>query len=373
MKSTISSWRRQYQALPDPAKQRIRRWVTVGWLIVLGALAIWVLTNERENLRDVWHHLKTADRKWLAVIPIAEICSILSVSWTFKLTLRRLGHPVSIPYLFNLHLQRAGVNFAAPLGGALTPFVFADRLERKNVPPEDAILTLAIRTASVWGATLIVLVLTAGLSGKPVLIAGSVAALVAATLLTIFIGRSGRGNWRTPQRWARKLPAKQSTRVLAAIERFKAHDLDPSDLLASIGTTLLTRTATITLIYASVRALGAQPEIADVFLAYVVSFVAGRLVPFFYGMGAVEGSLSLALERGGVPIDIALGTALLFRLVDFLIPSLIGLVLYAWAEHHDPSSAVEKARRAAEIEAAAAATRELEESISREVGSPAGM
>jgi uncharacterized protein (TIRG00374 family) len=368
MKSTITSWWRHYNALPAPVKHRIRRWVTVAWLVILGLLAIWVLLNERDNLRDIWHQLKTADRTWLAVAVVAEICTTLFVSWTFKLTLRRLGHQVSIPYLFNLHLQRAGLNFAAPLGGPLTAYVFVDRLERKGVPPEDSILTLAIRTASVWAATLIVLVLTAGLSRKPLLVAGSIVTLVAAIILTIFIGRSGQGNWKTPQRWARKLPPRSAARVQAAIERFKAHDLNPSDLLGSIGTTLLTRTATITLIYACVRALGHHPKIATIFLAYVFSFLASRLVPFFYGLGAVEGSLSLALQRGGVPLDIALGAALLLRLIDFLIPSLIGLVLYAWAEHQDPNARARRAIRAVEEslgqEGEQSATREIETSPS---------
>ena len=70
------------------------------------------------------------------------------------------------------------------------------------------------------------------------------------------------------------------------------------------------------------------------FMAYVLSFVAGRLVPFMYGMGAVEGSLTIALKQGGVSADIAIGATLLFRYFDFMLPSLIGLVLYTWDERH---------------------------------------
>jgi uncharacterized membrane protein YbhN (UPF0104 family) len=226
------------------------------------------------------------------------------------------------------------VNFAAPFGGAVTGYVFIDRLGRKGVPAEDALLTLAIRTASVWGATVVVLVATAALSRQPVLIAGATALLIAAVAMAFVAARQGQGNWKTLHRGTKRLPSKQAKRVEEAVDRFKGHDLTPGDLLGSIGTTLLTRVATMTLIYSCVRALGFETDLYTVFIAYVASFVAGRLVPFLYGMGAVEGSLSLALQRGGVPGDIAIGATLLFRFFDFFLPSMVGLVLYTWDERH---------------------------------------
>jgi phosphatidylglycerol lysyltransferase len=323
-----------FRTLTPDQRLRVRRILIIAWLLMLLALAIWVLRNQRDDLRDIWTNLKNADRTWLAIALFVEVAGITSVAWTFKLTLRRLGHRVSTRFLTFLHLQRAGVNFAAPFGGAVTAYVFTDRLRRKAVPAEDALLTLAIRTASVWGATIVVLVATAALSEQPLLIAGAVALLIAAIVLAFVAAKQGQGDWKTILRWSKRLPKKQADRVAAAVARFKSHDLTPADLLGSIGTTLLTRTATMTLIYSCVRALGFETDIYTIFIAYVASFVAGRLVPFLYGMGAVEGSLSLALQRGGVPVDIAIGATLLFRFFDFFLPSVIGLALYTWDERH---------------------------------------
>ncbi len=91
------------------------------------------------------------------------------------------------------------------------------------------------------------------------------------------------------------------------------------------------------MIYACVRAVGFSPDLYGIFLAYVTSFVAARIVPVLYGMGAVEGSLTLSLQRSGVPADLAIGATLLFRFFDFFLPSLIGLAMYAWAERKNPS------------------------------------
>ena len=104
-----------------------------------------------------------------------------------------------------------------------------------------------------------------------------------------------------------------------------------------VGSTLLTRLCTISLIYICIRALDFTPSVYALFIAYVSSFVAARLVPVLYGMGAIEGSLTVALQRSGVPAEVAVGAALLFRFFDFLLPSLIGLALYAWAERRNPS------------------------------------
>ncbi len=334
MRAWFHRVRRWHSGLSPDERLRLRRFLVLTWIGVLAILGIWLLNNQRDELRSIWQNLKSADRRWLAIALAAEFAGITSVAWTFKITLRRLKHRVSTRYLVNLHLQRAGVNFAAPFGGPLTGYVFLDRLSRRDVPPEDAFLTLAIRTASVWGATVVILVITATLSGRPLLIAGSIALLIAVIVASFVIAKQGQGNWKTILRWSRKLPVKYSNRVAEAVERFKSHDLTPADLLASIGTTLLTRTATITLIYSCVRALGHEPDIYTVFMAYVLSFVAGRLVPFMYGMGAIEGSLALSLRQGGVPADIAIGAALLFRFFDFILPSLVGLVLYSWDERH---------------------------------------
>jgi phosphatidylglycerol lysyltransferase len=334
----IEGWwrgsRAWFSGLTPDQRLRLRRIAIVTWLLTLAVLAAWVVRNQRDELREIWTALKHADRRWLAIALAAEFAGISSVAWTFRITLRRLGHRVSTAYLTNLHIQRAGVNFAAPFGGPLTGYVFLDRLGRRGVPPEDSLLTLAIRTASVWGATVVVLVATAALSGQPLLIAGSIALLAAAVALSFYLARQGQGNWKTILRWSMRLPRKHAERVEDAVERFKGHGLTPADLLGSIGTTLLTRTATMTLIYACVRSLGYEADAYTIFFAYVASFVASRLVPFMYGMGAVEGSLSLALRNGGVPADIAIGATLLFRFFDFFLPSMLGLILYAWDERH---------------------------------------
>ncbi len=324
------------QLTPDQ-RLRLRRIVILLWLAVLIGLAVWVLRTQRSNLETIWSTLKDANRGWLLVCLVAELAGISSVALTYSLILRRLKHPVSVGYLGYVHVQRAGVGFAAPFGGPITAYVFAERMKRKQVPAEDALLCLVIRTTAVWGATLVVAVLTAALSGRPVLIAGAIAALLGGTALAFLVARTGQGDWRTVLRLAKRMPVRHQERFTSAIDRFKAHDLTPGDLLQFIGTTLMTRTATMSLIYACVRALGFDPAVSTIFIAYVVSFVAGRLVPFLYSMGAIEGSLSLALERGGVPLEIAIGATLLFRFFDFFLPSMVGLALYTWDERRQVS------------------------------------
>jgi phosphatidylglycerol lysyltransferase len=259
-----------------------------------------------------------------------------TVALTYHLILKRLGHQIPVPWLLQLHIQRAGVNFAAPFGGAATAYTWVDRLGQRKVPTEDAVLTLALRTLCVYVATLVVVVITFAVSSRPLFALLGAIAMIALVVLSILIARKGQGDWKTLQRWARKLPERFQDRVLTAIERFKEHQLAPQDLLRVVGSTLLTRLCTISLIYNCIRALDVDPSIYALFIAYVSSFVAARLVPVLWGMGAIEGSLTVALQRSGVPAEVAVGAALLFRFFDFLAPSLIGLALYLWAERKNP-------------------------------------
>jgi phosphatidylglycerol lysyltransferase len=326
-----------YSTAPPESKRRVQRILTIVWLLAVAVLAVWVVRNQQDQLRDILDRLKTADRKWLAAIVIIEILSIWSVAYTYKLTLNRLGHKASTAYQFDLHLQRTGVNFAAPFGGAATAYVYVERMKQAGVNRQDALLALIMRTLSVYGATVVVIVLTAALSGRPLFVIGAVAALIAMILGLIVIARQGQGDWKTILRWAKRLPQKWQRELTEAIDQFKDHELSPVDFIGTVATTLLTRVCTLGLIYACVRAVGFEPDLYAIFLAYVTSFVAARLVPVLYGMGAVEGSLTLSLQRSGVPADIAIGATLLFRFFDFFLPSLIGLALYAWAERKNPS------------------------------------
>ncbi len=345
-----------YATAPPESKRRVRRILTIGWLIVVAVLAVWVLRNQQDQLRDILDRLKTANRSWLAAVIVIEILSIWSVAYTYKLTLNRLGHKASTAYQFDLHLQRTGVNFAAPFGGAATAYVYVERMKQVGVNRQDALLALIMRTLSVYGATVVVVVLTAALSGRPLFVIGAVIGLIVMVVGLIYLARQGRGDWKTILRWARRLPQKLQLQLTNAIDQFKDHQLSPADFLGTIATTLLTRVCTLAMIYACVRAVGYSPDLYGIFLAYVASFVAARIVPVLYGMGAVEGSLTLSLQRSGVPADIAIGATLLFRFFDFFLPSLIGLAIYAWAERKNPSfrdepiADVPATRQAEEIE-----------------------
>ena len=336
MSNPIRKLWNDYSSASPESKRRVQRILTIVWLIVVAVLAVWVLRNQREQLHDILDRLKTANRYWLAVVVVIEILSIWSVAYTYKLTLKRLGHKVSTAYQFDLHLQRTGVNFAAPFGGAATAYVYVERMKQAGVNRQDALLALVMRTLSVYGATVVVVVLTAALSGRPLFVIGAVIGLIAMILALIYLARQGQGDWKTILRWAKRLPQKLQRQLTDAIDQFKDHQLSPGDFIGTIATTLLTRVCTLAMIYACVRAVGFSPDIYGIFLAYVTSFVAARIVPVLYGMGAVESSLTLSLQRSGVPGDIAIGATLLFRFFDFLLPSLIGLAVYAWAERKNP-------------------------------------
>ncbi len=325
-----------YSTASPESKLRVRRILTGVWLLLLALLAIWVVLAQKDQLRDIAGRLRGANRAWLATAVVIEIASMGTVAATYHLILRRLGHRISVPFLYDLHVQRAGVNFAAPFGGAATAYTWVERLGRKQVPAEDALLTLGLRTLCVYLATLIVVVITFAISGRPLATLIGIAASITIVVLGFVAASKGRGDWVLLRSWAQRLPERLQGRVLTAIERWKKHQLVPQDLVRVVGVTLLTRASTIGLIYCCVRALDSSPGVYALFVAYVGSFVAARLVPVLYGMGAVEGSLAIALQRGGVPAEAAVGAALLVRFFDFLAPSLIGLARYAWAERTNP-------------------------------------
>lgn len=308
---------------------RDRRFLTWAWIIALAGFGVWAFLHQRQAIEDTIHRLANADPTWLAIAVGIEICAIFSVAFTYKVILKRLGHDLGTPYLAWVQMQQTGINFAAPLGGVVTAWMFARLTARKGVPLSDALLTLFLRTTCVWGATVVVLVAAAALEGTGQAEGIALVATGIATLVFLVMLRSWWQDWQGVVSTAGRLPNRVQGRASDLAGRFQSHNLSPFDLLLPIATTVGTRICTISLIYACTRALGEHPSAATVFLAYLASFIAARLVPALNGLGAVEGAMAVALHRGGVPVEVGVGVALLVRFYDLFVPALIGLLFTA--------------------------------------------
>lgn len=83
-------------------------------------------------------------------------------------------------------------------------------------------------------------------------------------------------------------------------------------------------------IYIAMLALGIHASISASAGAYIISVLMMVISPFLRGLGAVELSMVYVLEQYGYSSVDALSITLLYRIFEFWLPLLAGLVSFAW-------------------------------------------
>jgi hypothetical protein len=67
MSNPISRLWADYSNASPESKLRVRRILTGVWLLVVAVLAIWVIRNQEDQLRQIAGRLRSANRTWLAI------------------------------------------------------------------------------------------------------------------------------------------------------------------------------------------------------------------------------------------------------------------------------------------------------------------
>lgn len=329
--SATIAWLRNLAANRE-RRAAISRWGTIIWLALVAVLAAFVIFKGREELRSTFHELRTANLVWVGIAIAVQAASIFFNGASYGVVLKRLGRPLSLWQTTNAQLQRTAISTVTPIGGPASVFAFVRYVGHLGVPAEDALVTIAVRSAGV-NITFIALLIPGAYLNHTT--RGYIVAAIASAaflLFAVLFWKANRDNWETAIRGASRLPGWLSSRMTTFITQFRDHGLKPVDLLWPTILSLLVRITIITVLYASLKALGEDPSLSLMVNAYFASILASTVIPVFQGAGAVEAVVILTLKQGGVPADIAIGATLLWRLIDLWIPVGIGLILHAAAE-----------------------------------------
>lgn len=313
-------------------RAQFQRYLTIAWLAVLTISVAYVLFRGRNELRDTWKQLQSADLTWIAIAIVIQMFMLIFSGLTYKVILKRLGYSVPLPLMVNAHMQRTTISTVTPGGGPASVFIFARFIAKRGVPAEDGLLTIAVRSLAVTITFIAVLIPGAAIddSLQGMIIAGvGVAALV---IGGIAMWRGNANNWETPLVWSERLPTWAKGRIQGFITTFRQHGLKPSDLVPAIFLTLLVRLTVVLVLYACLKALGVHPTFQTMIHTYFATIVAGAVIPLFGGAGAVEAVSILTLTQAGIAGDVAIGATLLWRFIDLWIPVGIGLILHAKTE-----------------------------------------
>jgi phosphatidylglycerol lysyltransferase len=315
-------------ALSDAIQNR-RSWRRIATSLLWTALFLGLLfaffSHERPEFTRLIYLVRRAQTSWLLGAVALEGVILLAMALVYQSVLARLRHHIPLRLLLTLVLQRQAIATVVPAGGAAGSALLVRELQKRAVPVADAVMAAAL--FSVLGHVSFALVLTPvlvmlGMEGRVPGIAWLGAALLGMLVIALagmlwILLRPG-----DPPPWLeRRLPE----RLRHGVAALRQHELRPAELAAALGWSLLVDVLGAVMLFACLRAIGVPATATIAAGGYAVGTLFLMLAPVFQGIGIVELSMTVALQRLGVHPAAALGATLLYRLCEVWLPLVLGL------------------------------------------------
>ena len=315
----------------DVSPRRLRR----GLLRLGGLLAIAVVVvTLGPGLGELRSRFAHAQPVWIVIACAFEVLSVLAYVPAFRAVFcTRMSWATS----YKIAVAEEGAGSLFPLGGAGSLALGVWALRRGGMPGDEIarktvaffLLTSAAPVAMLFllGAGLATGILPGGgavlLTVLPAVVAaGAIAATLAARRLArgaeARLRRQGAGS-----RWVRIAPALSATADGIDEALHQLRQANPLLLVGLVGFLVFDMLT----FWASFRAVGASPELALIWMAYLIGQL-GNWLPVPGGIGGVELGLVGVLVLYGLPAITATAAVLLYRVIELWIPAVLGIAAF---------------------------------------------
>ena len=320
------------ESLPsDVSPHRLRRGLLrLGGLVAIALVAV-TLAPGLGELRSRFAH---AQPGWIGIACAFEVLSVLAYVPAFRAVFcTRMSWATS----YKIAVAEEGAGSLFPLGGAGSLALGVWALRRGGMPADEIarktvaffLLTSAAPIAMLFllGAGLATGILPGGGGLVLTVIPAVVAAVVLATTLALRrLARAAEARLRRRgerSKWVRIAPALSAT--ADGIDEALRHlrQANPLLLVGLLGFLVFDMLA----FWASFRAVGAAPELALIWIAYLIGQL-GNWIPIPGGIGGTELGLVGALALFGLPVLTATAAVLLYRVIELWIPAVLGIAAF---------------------------------------------
>ncbi|WP_235686538.1 lysylphosphatidylglycerol synthase transmembrane domain-containing protein [Tomitella gaofuii] len=336
-------------AAPAP-RQRPRFW-WVRWVLGVGLVAL--LTAEGfylwPSLNNSWHALSEIHWGWVAACILAQAASMSSFGRVQKVLLSAAGVKISQLKSLAVIYASTAMSLTLPAGQVFSTAFTYRRTRRWGASPVVASWQVAM-SGVLAAAGLTVLgvggALFVGTAVNPFTAVFSVVGLFALAYAGRYVANhpdslEDLGRWALRWfNWARSKPRETGIdRWRGIIEQLKYVQLGAKDGAVAFGWSFYNWVADIACLGFACWAVGADPSISSLAIAYAAAKAVGAIPGMPGGLVFVEGTLIAALTAGGLTGGEAVASVLVYRIVSFILVAIVGwiifLVLFRSQDHED--------------------------------------
>ncbi|MGI8476921.1 MAG: lysylphosphatidylglycerol synthase domain-containing protein [Thermomicrobiales bacterium] len=320
-------WREQVRETLARSIAGAKRVNIAVWMTLFLGLAAFFLYRERRELVDIGHVLRTANPLWLLAGLLVEVVIQLLFAAKHVQLFRMLGKRVPIGPVTEANLQRHLFSTLVPAGGPPSVLLLIRKLSRYGVTADDIVLVTVL--FSVLGHTSFAIFLLPVVgwlvihhNASSLVLFGTVA-LVVIVLLMFGALMLLLGGIRVPGQVEARIPR----RARVFVDQARSHGITPRRLAPPLLFAIGVDVFGAVLLWASLRAVGVHSSIAVAAAGYAVGTLFLLLAPVFQGIGVVELSMAVSLQRLGVSKVEALGATVLYRVGELWLPLLVAVAI----------------------------------------------
>jgi phosphatidylglycerol lysyltransferase len=296
-------------------------------------LAIYFFRQQRHELYSLGPAIERADRLWVIIGVLLTGGYILLQALMYRYSFRSVGGQLDLNRGTELFLKRNLLSIFLPAGGVSSLAYLPQSLRRSHINKQQV-----HQASGIYGFTGIFSVFLVGIPvvGYAILhdesMAEAVGGLIAICAVlggVVWIVRSIQQRGAAYNLLAKYLP--NAVRHVDEIFAFNLHRTSfINTILVSAGIEIVG----IAHLYISMKATGAVPSLEAACVGYIVATIFLIVSPFLRGLGAIELSLAYLLTNYGFSSLQALEITLLYRLFEFWLPLVAGVVSFILKGRH---------------------------------------
>ncbi len=293
--------------------------------LLLLAVAYFIQTQGAE-VRAMKEHLLHAQLRWILLGVLLSLVFVWLQALMYRHSFRAVGAKFPLSGLAVLYLKRNLAALFLPGGGLVSLAMFTEEAERAGVPKTKihfaSSLHLLVGLSTVAAIAVPVLGWVALRQGAPGEWLGLVWLLGMAGALAwlLYSLRTGGLAVRWLQRFAPSLTS--------AFAELRGHPFNRKEAWQVVAVSLLVEVVGIVHLWVAMQALGLTASWSMAAVGYVAALLALNTSPILKGLGATEAAITWALVQQGMALPNALATTLIFRLFEFWLPLLLGIVAF---------------------------------------------
>lgn len=307
-------------------------WGAIVGVILIGAMGFLLYLN-RHEVEEAFRLLRAAQPMWVVAAALCVVAGFICAGQIYGRVLAALGHAADILWLTAAALVTILINQVVPAGSVAAYAFLVASLRRRGFPVGSVTAVAGLELIS-WNVAVILafiyglayLLFTTGLSGASISYTALAAALGVLGSVMYVASRPDD----TLHDWSLRVkggvnrlfgPVWTSAQVRQVMEEVLASRRmileQPRRMVLLVALQLIVFTFHSLALDAILRALGFGVAVPAVLAAYGLTLIISVFNVLPAGGGTVEAGLTVALASHGVPLEAALGAAVLFRLLSF--------------------------------------------------------